>query len=685
MKFKLPSISSRQAPLALLILCVVTYLPLIYRLGFYWDDWPSIWFYHLWGPGGFLQGFASDRPSLAWVFMLTTSLLGESTLGWQIFALFTRWLVSLAFWWLLLGIWPNFRQQVFAAAALFAVYPGFSQQYIAVTYSNAFLVMTLALFSLGSMVWSARLPRWRWLLLVASLLTQAASLAMTEYFYGWEALRPLLLWLAQHPTDDRKPVVRLRSALLHWTPHLLVGLPFFIDRLFFHKTPRGEIILFDQLSTNPVAALTSLLQSLIRDFFEVNFLAWFSRLDLRFISGFERTILAWLIAVVVGGASLTFLFLMKQQGDSSNMQGKGERRNSVHWAGQAILLGGYAFFASGWTIWATNLHLDLIFPWDRFTLIFMPGSALLIGGLIALLVQRRWQNALVLAGIIGLAAGLQFQHRLVYRQEWLSQRNFLWQLAWRAPAIQPGTVLLTSELPFTFYSDNSLSAPLNWMYAPKNRSQDMQYLLYDVEARLGIDLPAIEADQEIRTRYRATLFRGSTSHAIVVFYDPPRCVKVIDPAVDRFLPVKPLYIREMTPLSQLSLILPSEEASAEPPQHIFGPEPPRGWCYYFEKAELYAQAGEWETAAQAADQALKINKHFTDKNVSELFPFIEAFAHTDRWQEAVELSLRAYQIWEKTQYPLCDYWARIAGNTNASSDQRAAIQKIKESLQCNLP
>jgi len=117
---KPPGFSSRQAPMALLALCLVSYLPLIYRLGFYWDDWPSIWFYHLWGPNGYLQSFASDRPSLAWVFMLTTSLLGESTVGWQIFGLLTRWLASLTFRWLLLGVWPHYKPQVFAAAALVA-------------------------------------------------------------------------------------------------------------------------------------------------------------------------------------------------------------------------------------------------------------------------------------------------------------------------------------------------------------------------------------------------------------------------------------------------------------------------------------------------------------------------------------------------------------------------------------
>jgi tetratricopeptide (TPR) repeat protein len=294
-------------------------------------------------------------------------------------------------------------------------------------------------------------------------------------------------------------------------------------------------------------------------------------------------------------------------------------------------------------------------------------------------------SAVLLSALIGLSAGLQFQHRLVYRQEWLAQRNFMWQLAWRAPGLEPGTLLMTSELPFLYYTDNSLTAPLNWTYAPANRSTQMPYLLYDVEARLGVDLPAIAPDQPVEMQYRATRFDGSTSQAIVVFYDPPRCVKVVDPAVDRFLPVKPLYIREMTPLSRLDLIQPQAEPPAAPPENLFGPEPPHAWCYYFQKAELFGQMGQWQQAAEAADQALKITKHFTDKNVSELFPFVEAYAHTGRWQKAVDLSLQAYRIWDKTQYPLCDVWARIQAQTPVGQAQMDAIQNVKESLECKMP
>jgi hypothetical protein len=344
-----------------------------------------------------------------------------------------------------------------------------------------------------------------------------------------------------------------------------------------------------------------------------------------------------------------------------------------------------AFLVSGWTIWITDLHIELLFPFDRFTLITMLGTSLFIGGLIGLLDWKPWLSALVLALLIGLATGIQFQHRLVFRQEWLAQKNFFWQLVWRAPGLKPGTTVMTSEIPFAYYSDNSLTAPLNWIYAPQSSAHEMPYLLYDIEARLGQGLPEIKSDLPIDMPYRTAAFHGSTSQAIVVFYDPPRCLKVMNPALDRYLPVKPLYIREATPLSRLDLILPAAMPAAAPPEGIFEAEPPHAWCYYFEKAELYAQTGEWDKVSEMADQALKLTKHFTDKNVSELIPFVMGYAHTGKWEKAVKLSLDAYQIWDKTQYPLCDAWTSLRQNTSVDAAQQAAIQEIQDKLSCQFP
>lgn len=35
-----------SVPLALLAVSLLSYAPLITRLGFYWDDWPAVWYFH---------------------------------------------------------------------------------------------------------------------------------------------------------------------------------------------------------------------------------------------------------------------------------------------------------------------------------------------------------------------------------------------------------------------------------------------------------------------------------------------------------------------------------------------------------------------------------------------------------------------------------------------------------------
>ncbi len=113
------------APLSLLALCAVSYGMLANKLGYFWDDWTIVWYIHFLGPSSFPAAFSFDRPLLAPIYMLTTSLVGESPLAWQIFAIFTRWLACLALWWALRAIWPKHVIETSSVAILFAVYPGF--------------------------------------------------------------------------------------------------------------------------------------------------------------------------------------------------------------------------------------------------------------------------------------------------------------------------------------------------------------------------------------------------------------------------------------------------------------------------------------------------------------------------------------------------------------------------------
>lgn len=604
-----------------------------------------------------------------------------------------RWLAAVAFAWTLLGVWPQRRSAAWAAAILFTLYPGFSQQYISVTYANAFLVYAIYLFSLGAMLWAYRLPVWRIPLLLLSLLAAGFGLFATEYFLGLELLRPVLLWLSissDVPGSSKPKARNIRNylpVLYRWLPYLAIWLTFIVYRLS-DKTPRARITLFSDLFAAPLATITGLLRTMAGDFLDANISAWAWGLDPARLQDFDTNVIVLFFGTIVATALLVGVFAWFVGRD--DVDNSGYRRKRSGWGMGLLLLGLAAFFVSGWPVWITNLRLDLLFPWDRLTLMTIPASALLAAGLLRSLSPNRLVWALSLGLLAGAAAGAQFNYRLAYRQDWLEQKSFLWQLAWRVPGLQEGTLLLTSELPFTYVTDNSLTAPINWTYNPSAYDpaadgSGLYTMLFDIEARLGKGLPSLEPDVAIHEPYRVLPFDGNTSQALVLFFDPPRCLKVVDLVVDRFLPVKPLYIREATPLSRLDRIVLAPDKPARPPAAYFDPEPSPNWCYYFEKAELYNQMEHWEQSVKLADWALKINKHFTEKNVSELNPFIEAYAHEAQWDRAVELTRQSTQTWDKMTVVLCDVWRRIAQSTSSTPERTAAFQNVEQVIQCTLP
>lgn len=681
----LPASARRWAvPSALLLLCLASFGPLAARLGFYWDDWPTIWFLHFFGPGSFQQGFAEDRPLLAWVFQLTTSLVGESPVAWQFFGIFTRWLYSLSLYWALRAIWPQARRQAVWAALLFAVYPAFRQQYISVTYSNGELVLSAFLASIAIMVLAARRlnssPRQvsGWLLMGLALALSGFSLFITEYVFGLELLRPLILWLAQ-PAPEKTRRQRLSQVFWQWAPFLAVTLLFLVWRLFLHVTPRGDLVIFERLSQAPLATAASLLNTVFSDILEATLLGWLNTVNLPQLLDFSAAIIAIYILIVLATGVLAFVFLrwLSQATASSPTP------TSATWARQALLLGGLALLLGGVPVWVTNLHIDLRFPWDRFYLSMMFGGCLVLAALLDLLYRWRRTALLLLSLLLGLAAGMHFHDALLYRQDWLKLSGFFWQLTWRIPGLEPGTALLSSDLPFRYYSDNSLTAPLNWTYAPDLASHDMPYLFYDLEARLGSWLPDLDPGTPIQQPYRVTSFTGNTSQAVVVLYAPPRCLKVIEPLLDRTLPYKPRNISKALPLSNPDLILP--DGAAHPPL-VFGAEPARNWCYYYAKAELAVQQGNWQQAARLADAALLLGKEFTKETASELIPFILGYAHTGQWETALQLSRQAYQAGGKDKLGemICSTWLWVRDTAPAESGREAALQQAAAEFGCSL-
>jgi hypothetical protein len=677
----------KSFPWALLVLCLLSFGLLAPWLGFFWDDWPTIWYLHLFGPGGFKDVFAIDRPLLGYIFMVTTTLLGKSALAWQIFGILTRWISTLALWWTLRSLWPGNLRQVSWVVILFAVYPGFTQQPISVTYSNAWIILTAFFLSLGLMIWAVRRPRWKILLLAGSLLLSAFAMFSTEYFFGLEMLRPVFLWLVMEKESpgsqaERRSVVwpRLKRILYYWLPYIGLMIVFLIWRIFLHETPRGQVNIFDRLAANPLQTILQLIQRVFGDVFTSSLLAWGETLNLPgwLGAGWAEAILIAVLSIVTAGLVGLYLNRLKDHTLAPDLAPTPQHV----WGWQAAGIGLLALFLGGLPFWATDLPMGLEFPWDRFTLAMMLGTSLLFVGVLELLLHKQTAKLAILAVLVGLAVGRHFQNENVYRRDWNIQKDFFWQLTWRAPQLKPGTTVLTSELPFDYFSDNSLTAPLNWTYAPDNHSREMDYLLYDIQSRLGLGLEGFERGDEIEQPYRATFFTGSTSQSLVLYYAPPGCVKVIDPQIDHRLPQKPDFISEALSLSQPELIQASGNPDASPPLSILGPEPEHNWCHFFEKADLARQQGQWQRVAELGDQAFQQAPQLYPVNAPEYWPFIEGYARTGQWDKAVQLSIQANDLTFRMARLLCENWNRLATTTPQDDSQRAALDRINKQLKC---
>ncbi len=375
---------------------------------------------------------------------------------------------------------------------------------------------------------------------------------------------------------------------------------------------------------------------------------------------------------------------------------KARWNRAAPWLGIGViaLLGGQIPFL------VSKLVVKLQFPFDRFTLPSALGVALLLVAGIELLPGLGRRS--IVAGILAvLAIGFQIQTAFAFRSDWNSVKYYLWQLTWRMPGLQPGTVVLSTHLPFQYSSDNSLAVPLNWMYAPGSLAGQMPYMNMDIEVRSKSGTLNLNPGKPISVDFRAAVFDSTTDHVVVLDYRPPGCVRVLNPQYDRDLwassksltsaqtiqvpfMILPYLTAQAMPLSNMAQINPNPSRPVQPMSFLY-PEPPHKWCYYFEKADLARQQGDWQAVAQIGDQAFSVPYYPDD--LSEYLPFIEAYARLGRWQDARDLTDKVSQAMPLLNPELCSLWNRIQTANPASTNPQGSGIMARElkTLNCIAP
>jgi len=666
-------------PIAILLLSIAAYGLLIPWMGFYWDDWTFAWISHFLGPQEFVAAFKPFRPFLGPIFTFTTSLFHETPILWQVFALLLRALTGIALWWSAGKIWPKNRRETAVLALCFVVFPGYLSQWVALTHSNQELISLLAyLLSFGVTAVAVRQRNRALPLTLAALALTFVGLFPTEYFIGLELLRPIFLWFM---LETSQPSLRKRAigALRLWAPYLalwaLNGAWLYFYRSYGAYDSYG-IKVFGVLQLPLAKLLVTMLEEIIKAIATAGFSAWAQPFSLLLQPlGALANLLALGLAAVC--FILTAVFLARTD-DPETTQEKGE----TPWAVQAILLGILAILAGRLPSWIAGLPLDLQFSWDRFMLSMMLGGSLLMVGLVEFLVKTGLRKTVLFSLLIALAVGRQFSAANTFRRDWENQRQFFWQLSWRIPALKPGTMLVTHELPLVYETDFNLTAPLNWIYSPTIQDRTLPYMLVYTRARLGSDLlPRLESGQSVEYPYRTVTFRGSTSDMVVFYHPVPGCVRVLDPLYSsgETVPGATYMLTDAIPLSNLSRIDPLA-TPAQPPSSLFGKEPQRSWCYYFEKAELARQEENWVSVAQLGDEAAR--QGFAASTPVEWLPFIEGYARTGNLEKAASLTQKVHEAGKDLSPALCSLWTRAASQDPADRDLQAAAGEWRASLKC---
>ena len=650
-------------PLVLAIVAVLSYGLILTQLGFYWDDLPMSWIRYQLGTEALTEYFSTNRPVWGLLYQLTTRFIPQVPIYWQVFALFWRWVTGLLVWAVMRELIPKQSGLALAIALLFLIYPGFNQQWGAFLFSHFFIVLSFFLFSLYLML--RALKNRYWLNTSFGMLFSALNLWMHEYFFALELMRPAVIWISLR--DEGLAVrTRLHRTLSLWAPYLAVFLTATLSRIFIFNNQIYEIG-GNQAGVFPYNLLTSIPTSL----WTVSVEAWSQVFRIPDIAkdGARTTLLYGTITLIT-----YVLVILSLIGKQAQNKGGGEKKTVYSILG----LGLFILLVAGWPFWITGVPVSLAYPANRATLSFMLGVSLLLAGILALLPNRL--NWILLGVFVSLAAGRQFQWSNEFRRDWNAHNNLFWQMTWRAPGIKPGTVVMMNE-ELSYYADNSIGATLNWIYAPDNHTNRVDYVLFYPTNRLGGALTDLEPDKPVKYDYLAGQFIGNTSQVLAFYYAPPGCLRLLDPEIDpfnRLIPDKSL-MRDAAYLSTTTPILTYKDAQMPT---IYGPEPTHGWCYYFEQADLARQLGDWDHVAELGDTAFDLDDHPNDP--LERFVFIEGYAHVGAWEKAIEYSQVSYKVSKNfIGSLLCRLWVRIDQDVIASPEKDDFVLQAKSMFLCH--
>jgi hypothetical protein len=635
---------------------LITYGVSIPRLGFYYDDWYVLWSGQARGAASLIPLFSTDRPFMGVVYSQVYHLLGDTIVNWHLYALLWRMIGGLAFFWILRLLWPEHKYLTTLMAVLFVIYPGFLSQPDANTKQNHLYGFGTALLSIGFMLQAIKLKSkvWKIIFFAFSILLTVNYLFIYEYMIGLEGMRFVLLGVLLYQQGFKKYRILAVEVFKRWWPFVLAAAGFLYWRFFIFESSR--------VATNPARLAGSYLGNLrhmsirlvleiTKDFLDTSIFAWFVK-PYFLISGAQYSDLGFALLVATFVIILVWLYLfLSKKWWGTDYQAEEKPRPFVQflWIGALITLCAVA------PVIASGRNVDLTDSYKSYGLHPIGGVVIFVAGLV-LMLQPKFRR-LILIALIGISVSAQVLNASgFWVQFWRYERETWWQLTWRAPDIRDGTLVM-AYLPdgYRLQQDYEIWGPVNLIYRPgpaESPAISAEVLTQDT-------VYDIFTGEVIDNRVRDIKLHKDYNDLLLISL-PARnaCIHLIDGTLPVYSENESLLLQQVGGYSHIDRIVPTGNAPI-PPAAIFGPEPPHNWCYYYQKAALARQVGDWKEIGKLYDQTIALGLEPSDQ--SEILPFFEGLVNLGRIDEAKKIYNQEIKGRKQLRYPLCNFLSKDPG------------------------
>ena len=621
--------STRAVEIALLLaVSGLAFLPNLLQATIYRDDWYYAMDRLIGGPGVFQAMFSIDRPARGPFFEAYFQLFGISPLPYHLASFLWRFLGGLAALWLFNLLWPKQRTAALFIALFFILFPGYlrwmegfeNQPRIASSCLEA-LSFALTLTAIRSVRTVPKIAAW-----TGAIITGWAYIALVDFGMGMEIFRLLCVYIfiGQRKTYEsffKRAVETVRT----WAVAGLVPAGFLFWKLFIFHNERPATDIGRQLGVFFASPLSTGFLWLIRLFqstADVSLLSWVTPALQGFFGLRLRDIVIDLSLALLAAASvyLAYYFLNREKVDDPDSRNDNTR---VQWPTEAIWIGLTGVVMGVLPVVMANRYVDFQ-SYSHYALPASLAAAVLLAGLIHSLGSSQLRLSSIMALVVfAVLTHLTYSNQVVDEEKIINE--FWQQVAWRAPGIQQGTTLFVNY-PGINYGDNNdaVDGPANFIYYPGRTNQiPVTYQLYALP-QINSTTNDVLLRKNRSDGYRTHIATVNFDHLLVMSQPSgTACVHVIDPRWPLFSSSDTDQLLLIGNHSNMDSILAGQN-SPKPAQFIFGPEPAHRWCFYFEKAELALQTGDWPKVSELGNEAARAGLHPEDS--VEWIPFLQAYA-----------------------------------------------------------